>query len=113
LDNGNGQLGGFDCLRSSNLFQIKFFDDKKIKDFYCAAQSSYILISYFFYFLFFLFFFFIFFFFILFFFLDDGTVFSFGSNSLWDLHLGISTTDQNTPQKIKFENDEKIETIFS
>jgi hypothetical protein len=50
--NGHGELGGFNDSGSSKLFQITFFNDKKIKDFCCGAASSYILISYFFYFFF-------------------------------------------------------------
>jgi alpha-tubulin suppressor-like RCC1 family protein len=42
----------------------------------------------------------------------EGTVFSFGYNKYGDLGIG-SNKNQRTPQKIKFENDEKIESIFS
>jgi hypothetical protein len=46
------------------------------------------------------------------FFFFNGSVFSFGYNRNGDLGIG-SETDQNYPQKIKFENDEKIDKIFS
>jgi alpha-tubulin suppressor-like RCC1 family protein len=59
----------------------------------------------------FLFLFFIFIFY-LFFLKDDGSVFSFGYNEDGSLGIG-STTNQSSPQKIKFENDEKIDKIFS
>jgi alpha-tubulin suppressor-like RCC1 family protein len=49
---------------------------------------------------------------LLFFFLNDGSVFSFGFNGSGELGIG-STTNQSSPQKIKFENDEKIDKIFS
>jgi hypothetical protein len=51
-------------------------------------------------------------FFIYLFFKDDGSVFSFGNNGSGSLGIR-STTNQSSPQKIKFENDEKIDKIFS
>jgi alpha-tubulin suppressor-like RCC1 family protein len=39
-------------------------------------------------------------------------VFSFGDNRHGDLGIG-SKENKNSPQKIKFENDEKINRIFS
>jgi hypothetical protein len=46
--NSNGELGGFYGEKCSKLFQIEFFNDKKIKDF-CCGTCNYILISYFFF----------------------------------------------------------------
>jgi alpha-tubulin suppressor-like RCC1 family protein len=47
------------------------------------------------------------------FFKDDGSVFSFGRNEFGSLGIGSTTKNQSSPQKIKFENDEKIDKIFS
>jgi alpha-tubulin suppressor-like RCC1 family protein len=98
----DGQLG-YSGEDSSNLIQISFFNDKKINDFCCGGDSSYVLIGYFYYFFNFKFY---------FYFLEDGTVFSFGFNGYGDLGIG-STKNHSTPQNIKFENNEKIEKIFS
>jgi alpha-tubulin suppressor-like RCC1 family protein len=46
-NNEYGELGGFDGENSSKLFNIEFFDDKKIKDFCCGSHSNYILLSFF------------------------------------------------------------------
>jgi alpha-tubulin suppressor-like RCC1 family protein len=62
------------------------------------------LVEFFYFYFYFLFF--------IYFFKDDGSVFSFGYNGYGSLGIG-STTNQSYPQKIKFENDEKIDKIFS
>jgi hypothetical protein len=41
----DGKLGDFFELNSSKLINIKFFNDKKIKNFCCGAHSSYVLIG--------------------------------------------------------------------
>jgi alpha-tubulin suppressor-like RCC1 family protein len=44
-NNENGELGFSDVEKSSNLIQISFFNDKKIKDFCCGNGSNYVLIG--------------------------------------------------------------------
>lgn len=46
--NDSGQLG-YSGENSSNLNQISFFNDKKIKNFCCGFGSSYVLIGYFYF----------------------------------------------------------------
>jgi hypothetical protein len=76
--------------KSSNLFQFKFFNDKKIKDFFCGADSNYILIGYFFFYFYF--------YFLIFIFKDNGTVFFIWKKCKWGFRNWINYKSKKTTE---------------